>query len=154
MAIAPQPHSQDASGPLPGFARRARAERTTSPTLPRSSTELKRVADPDALASWAERALLLKNQLSALDSQALEAAFAGRLGRLYVARQATARSASETGGAGAKMKCLIPSSKLDSLGIFVRRVFGPGSPGLIQAETVCVHRDGERCSPTEIPRRG
>ena len=45
-------------------------------------SELEQLADPEALASWAHRALPLKNQLSAADAQAVEAAFAARLTRL------------------------------------------------------------------------
>jgi len=45
-------------------------------------SELEQLANPEALASWAHRALPLKNQLSATDAQAIEAAFAARLTHL------------------------------------------------------------------------
>ncbi len=91
------------SGPTPGSLpnrasqrvraaeRRTQPERVKSPTLPTSSSEtlvrqliseLEQVDDPDALASWAQRALPLKNQLAVVDAQALEAAFVSRLVRL------------------------------------------------------------------------
>jgi hypothetical protein len=45
-------------------------------------SELEQLADTEALASWAHRALPLKNQLSAKDAEAIEAAFAARLTQL------------------------------------------------------------------------
>jgi hypothetical protein len=42
-------------------------------------SQLEQFGDPEALASWAHRALPLKNQLSTTDAQAVEAAFADRL---------------------------------------------------------------------------
>jgi hypothetical protein len=42
-------------------------------------SELEQLDNPEALASWAHRALPLKNQLSAADAQAVEAAFTVRL---------------------------------------------------------------------------
>jgi hypothetical protein len=68
--------------------RRARAERVRPPTLPPDASEklcrqliseLEPLQDPEELASWAHRALPLKNQLSAGDAEAVEAAFAARL---------------------------------------------------------------------------
>jgi hypothetical protein len=45
-------------------------------------SELEQLADTEALASWAHRALPLKNRLSAKDAEAIEAAFAARLTQL------------------------------------------------------------------------
>jgi hypothetical protein len=42
-------------------------------------SELEQLNDPEALASWAHRALPFKNQLCASDAEAVEAAFAARL---------------------------------------------------------------------------
>jgi hypothetical protein len=42
-------------------------------------TDLDQLNDPEALASWAQRALPLKNQLSESDAKMLENAFAARL---------------------------------------------------------------------------
>jgi hypothetical protein len=80
--------TQIASGrPLQPSDRRVRAERIRPPTLPsdaseklcrRLISELEQVEDPEVLASWAHRALALKNRLSARDAQAVEAAFAAR----------------------------------------------------------------------------
>jgi hypothetical protein len=67
---------------------RARAERSKSLGLSpdasenlrrRLIAELERLVDPEALASWAHRALPLKNQLSIADAQTVETAFAARL---------------------------------------------------------------------------
>jgi hypothetical protein len=81
-----------ASGrPLQPSDRRVRAERVRPPTLPSDASEklcrqliseLEQLQDPEALASWAHGALALKNQLSAKDALAIEAAFAARLARL------------------------------------------------------------------------
>jgi ERF superfamily len=45
-------------------------------------SELEQLADTEALASWAHRALPLKNRLSAKDAEAIEAVFAARLTQL------------------------------------------------------------------------
>jgi ERF superfamily len=67
---------------------RARAGRSNPATLSADASEnlrhrliaeLEQLADPEALATWAHRALPLKNQLATADAQALEAAFAARL---------------------------------------------------------------------------
>jgi hypothetical protein len=68
--------------------RGVRAERVRPPTLPSDASEelcrqlifeLEQLQDPEALASWAHRALALKNQLSAKDAREVEAAFTARL---------------------------------------------------------------------------
>jgi hypothetical protein len=70
--------------------RRTRSERPQPPTLPSDAagilcrqlvSELEQM-DPEALASWALRALPLKNQLPTADAQTVEAAFSARLGQL------------------------------------------------------------------------
>ena len=45
-------------------------------------SELEQLGEPEALATWAHRALPLKNQLSIADAQAVEAAFEARLSEL------------------------------------------------------------------------
>jgi hypothetical protein len=80
---------------------RARAERSKPASLSADASEnlrhqliaeLEQLVDPEALATWAQRALPLKNQLSAADAQMLEAAFAARLSQLG---EATARPESD-----------------------------------------------------------
>jgi hypothetical protein len=70
---------------------RFRAEKTKSQSLPpdasenlrhRLIAELEQLIDPEALATWAHRALPLKNQLATTDAQTVEAAFAARLSQL------------------------------------------------------------------------
>jgi hypothetical protein len=87
----PPGHAQASSRPVQSFQRRARAERVRAPILPPDASEklcreliseLEQLQDPEELASWAHRALALKNQLSAKDAQAIEAAFAARLAGL------------------------------------------------------------------------
>jgi hypothetical protein len=87
-----QPITEEASRePLQPTAKRARAERPKPPSLsPDASeglrlkliSELQQFGDPEGLASWAHRALPLKNQLSTADAQAVEAAFSERLTQL------------------------------------------------------------------------
>ena len=87
----PPAPAQAPSRPLPTSEKRARAERVRPPTLPPDASEklcrqliseLEQLEDPEALASWAQRALALKNQLSAGNAGEVEAAFAVRLARL------------------------------------------------------------------------
>jgi len=68
--------------------RRARAERPRQPSLPSEASEklrtqliaeLEELEEANALATWAQRALPLKNQLVTADAKAVEAAFAQRL---------------------------------------------------------------------------
>jgi hypothetical protein len=82
--------TQNPSRPSQGPERRARAERVRAPTLPPDASEnlrrqliceLEQLEDPETVASWAHRALALKNQLSAKDAQAVEDAFAARLAK-------------------------------------------------------------------------
>jgi len=80
-------------------------------------SELEQLTDPEALASWAHRALPLKNQLSAADAQAVEAAFAARLTRLGEAvpssdpRKRTAMAASRGGASLAQTKLLSSANR-------------------------------------------
>jgi hypothetical protein len=83
------PTTKEASGrPLQHCNRRIRAPILKPPTLSLDASEslrqkllseIEQIGDPEALASWAHRALPLKNQLSTADAQAIEAAFAARL---------------------------------------------------------------------------
>jgi hypothetical protein len=84
-----QPTRETASGRPPQQPdRQGRARRPRPPSLSPDASEgvrqrlifeLEQLADPEVLASWAHRALPLKNQLSATDAQAIESAFATRL---------------------------------------------------------------------------
>ena len=67
---------------------RARPERSKPASLSADASEnlrhqligeLEQLADPEALATWAHRALPFKNQLATTDAQTVEAAFAARL---------------------------------------------------------------------------
>ena len=87
----PPGQAQASSRPLPSSERRARTERVRPPTLPPEASEklrdqliseLEQLNDPEALASWAHRALALKNQLSAPDARAIEAAFTAKLSQV------------------------------------------------------------------------
>ena len=87
----PPAHAQASGHPLPSSERRARAERVRAAMLPPDASEklrhqliseIEQLEDPEALASWAHRALALKNQLAARDAQDIEAAFAARLAKL------------------------------------------------------------------------
>jgi ERF superfamily len=96
----PNEHAGGSSPPLPAPASRGllqtsksrvRSERVSRSTLPPDASEnlrrelicqLEQLDDTEALGSWAHRALSYKNQLSAKDAQAVEAAFAARLAQL------------------------------------------------------------------------
>jgi hypothetical protein len=80
-----------AGRPAQAPERRLRTERSKPVSLSPDASEnlrnqliaeLEQLADPEALATWAHRALPLKNQLATADAQALEAAFAARLNQL------------------------------------------------------------------------
>ena len=81
--IAPKPDAQ-----LQPRERRARAEKAKPAPLASDASanlrdqliaELAELREPDALAIWAHRVLPLKNRLSTMDAERLEAAFAARL---------------------------------------------------------------------------
>jgi ERF superfamily len=95
-AVKPKP-----GRPAQASERRLRTEMAKSASLPpdasenlrhRLIAELEQLRNPEALATWAHRALPLKNQLLAVDAQMLEAAFAARLGQLG---EATVRTESD-----------------------------------------------------------
>ena len=80
--------SQAAAPPLQATERRARSKKPGPPPLSREAsdnlrqqlvTELEQLKNPEDLAGWAHRALPLKNQLSMVDAQLLEGAFAAKL---------------------------------------------------------------------------
>jgi ERF superfamily len=82
---------QTSGGPLPTAERRGHAQRSKpSPLAPEASAniqkqliaELEQLVDPEALATWAHRALPLKNQLATAEAQTVEAAFAGRVSQI------------------------------------------------------------------------
>jgi hypothetical protein len=77
--------------PLQPSDRRTRAVRPKPTSLSSAASEdrrlqlvseLQQLDDLEVLASWAQRAVPLKNELTATDAQAVEAAFASRLTRL------------------------------------------------------------------------
>ena len=85
------PSPPPASPPLQAAETRVRAQRVKRPNLPRAASEnlrcrliseLQQLENAEALAPWAHRALPLKNQLSAADAEAVEAAFAERLNQV------------------------------------------------------------------------
>jgi hypothetical protein len=80
-----------ASQSLQPPARQTRTERPKPANLPaeasaclrdRVISELEQLKEAEGLAVWAQRALLLKNQLSVADAQAVEAAFEARVNQL------------------------------------------------------------------------
>jgi hypothetical protein len=86
-ALVPPSSAQTAGQPLPP-GRRSRTERPRPASLPLDASaglrnqlisELEAVTEAEALSLWAQCALPLKNQLSASDAQAVEAAFDARL---------------------------------------------------------------------------
>ena len=83
--------SQAAGRPLQPRERRTRSERPGPQTLSGDASdtlrrqlvsELEQLENFEVLASWAQRALPLKNQLLTADAEALEGAFAARLSQL------------------------------------------------------------------------
>jgi ERF superfamily len=77
--------------PAQGSERRLRTEKAKPASLPPDASEnlrhqliveLEQLRNPEALATWAQRALPLKNQLATTDAQTVEAAFAARLSQL------------------------------------------------------------------------
>ncbi len=77
--------------PAQASERRLRTEKAKPASLPPDASEnlrhqliaeLEQLRNPEALATWAQRALPLKNQLATTDAQTVEAAFAARLSQL------------------------------------------------------------------------
>jgi hypothetical protein len=73
--------------------------------------ELEQLADPGALATWAQRALPLKNQLATTDAQTVEAAFAARLSQLG---EATVRPESDQANGHPGQS---PSTEINAAGV-------------------------------------
>jgi hypothetical protein len=86
-----QPAGVKPARPAQTPKRRLRMEKAKPATLPPDASEnlrnqliaeLAQLVDPEALATWAHRALPLKNQLATTDAQTVETAFAARLSQL------------------------------------------------------------------------
>lgn len=84
-------HEPPPAQPSSALQKRGRPERRITPTLSsngsdelreRLLSELEKLGNSDALGLWAQRALPLKNQLSAEDAQVVEDAFTTRLAQL------------------------------------------------------------------------
>jgi hypothetical protein len=115
-----EPSSVQTSGQrLQTSERRARTERVRPPTLPPDASEklcrqliseLEQLQDPEALASWAHRALTLKNQLSARYAEAVEAAFVARLAGLADSAPASGPKKRQANGRGRRPRQSEPDS--------------------------------------------
>jgi hypothetical protein len=88
--LAPSPTQTDTQ-PLPSPRRRPRGEQPKPANFSTEASaslrdqlisELEQLGAHEAVAAWAQRALPLKNQLSATDAQAVEAAFEAQLSQL------------------------------------------------------------------------
>jgi hypothetical protein len=99
--------AQAASQPPPSPERRAHAGRIKPASLPPEASaklrlqllcDLEELSEPDGLASWAHRVLPLKNQLSTVDAQSVETAFAAKLSQLGDALLAARVESSATNG--------------------------------------------------------
>ena len=106
--------------PAQASERRLRTEKAKLPSLPpdasqnlrhRLIAELEQLVDPEALATWAQRALPLKNQLATTDAQAVEAAFSTRVSQLG---DAAARPESDQGDGHPGQS---PSIELNAAGV-------------------------------------
>jgi len=111
-----------AGGPAQASNGRSRMERSKSASLPpdasenlrhRLIAELEQLVDPEALATWAHRALPLKNQLATADAQTVEAAFAARLGQFG---DAAARPESDPANGQLSRS---PSTEINAEGVIV-----------------------------------
>jgi hypothetical protein len=100
--------------------KRLRPQKVKSPGLPPDASanlrnqliaELEQLVDPEALASWAHRALPLKNQLATTDAQTVEAAFAARISQFG---DAAARPESDQGSGHPSQS---PSAEINAEGI-------------------------------------
>jgi ERF superfamily len=74
-------------------------------------TELEQLVDSEALATWAQRALPLKNQLATTDAQTVEVAFAARISQF---EHATARPESDQGSGRPSQS---PSTEINAEGV-------------------------------------
>ena len=86
--------------------RRARSERSRPPTLSANASnelrrrlvlEIEQLEHIESVATWAQQALPLKNQLSRADALALEAAFSAKLSRLGNLQSAAPKDQKENG---------------------------------------------------------
>jgi hypothetical protein len=102
----PSPAQTDGQ-PLQPPGRRARAEQPKPANLLSEASvglrdelisELEQLTEPEAIATWAQRALPLKNHLSAADARAVETAFEARLAQLAEAAQTSKTQNQETNG--------------------------------------------------------
>jgi hypothetical protein len=75
-------HSANASAFARAADPKSKLSRAAGPDHYQLIGELEQLVDPEALATWAQRALPLKNQLATTDAQTVEAAFAARLSEL------------------------------------------------------------------------
>jgi hypothetical protein len=121
-----RPPSKSPSQSLQPPERRARAERLRQASLPSEASErlrtqliaeLEKLEEANAVATWAQQALPLKNQLVTADAQAVEAAFAQRLAE-FGEHAPTAEPMRETNGAdrwpqepGASPEAVIPADR-------------------------------------------
>ena len=100
--VMPNPSPSQAAGwPLQAAERRPRSKRPAPQMLSgdasddlrrRLTSELEQLENSAALASWAQRALPLKNQLSMADAQALEDAFTAKLSQFGEAQLSRAET--------------------------------------------------------------
>jgi ERF superfamily len=90
-AVGPIATAQTVGASLPAPEKPRRSERPQLPALSAEASdqlrqqlvsELEQLKSPEALASWAHRALPLKNQLPAVDAQAVESNFTARLSQI------------------------------------------------------------------------
>jgi hypothetical protein len=116
----PPGQAQASSRPLRSSERRARVERVRAPTLPPDASErlrgqliseLEQLEDPDALATWAHRAIALKNQLSTRDAHEIETAFAARLARLLDSAPVSGLEKRKANGKGRRPRQSEPSPR-------------------------------------------
>jgi len=93
--------------PLRPAGRRIRAEQPKPANLSAEAaaglrdeliSELEQLIEPEAVATWAQRALPVKNQLAKMDAQAVETAFEARLAQLAKAAQRSKTQNQETNG--------------------------------------------------------
>jgi hypothetical protein len=90
---------------------RTRGEKAKPESLPPAASanlrhqliaELEQLVDPEALATWAHRALPLKNQLATTDAQTVEAAFAARVSQIEEAEPLPTSNSQKANNPGRK----------------------------------------------------
>jgi ERF superfamily len=101
--------AQTVGAPLPAPERPRRSERPRPPTLSPEAkdklrgqlvSELEQLKSSEALASWALRALPLKNQLSTADAQVVESIFTARLSQMGEHESLAAKDLKDNGHGG------------------------------------------------------